>query len=313
MADAPLPTPHRARTALLANLAAVLERCDEQMVPAVYRSLGAAFSATPTQLGYIALSRALVQALTSPIGGIAGGPDSSLPLACPVLWNWRACGSVAPSSAPAPLPVSAQPLPRLPTPAHPPALPRRPLPAPRPRGGLRLPAVERVHRRLCRLQLVGGGGCRVGRQRAGAGLGAAQHTGAPRGSRAVVCCSVPRIFIHSSTPQRNVRHRAGGLALAAPCAQRACRRVCCMPPRHIPAQPHLPPCHPFTSLHLHSQLHLHPTFIFTSTFTCHLAPPTACRASPPTSSPRRSAAAPLACCTSPPPWGACWGRCTPPT
>ncbi|EFN50878.1 hypothetical protein CHLNCDRAFT_141677 [Chlorella variabilis] len=72
MADAPLPTPHRARTALLANLAAVLERCDEQMVPAVYRSLGAAFSATPTQLGYIALSRALVQALTSPIGGIAG-------------------------------------------------------------------------------------------------------------------------------------------------------------------------------------------------------------------------------------------------
>ena len=129
MADAPLPTPHRARTALLANLAAVLERCDEQMVPAVYRSLGAAFSATPTQLGYITLSRALVQALCSPIGGIAGGTASSLPPACPVLWNWRACGGVAPSSVPAPLPVSAQPLHRPPTPALPTAAPSPPCPA----------------------------------------------------------------------------------------------------------------------------------------------------------------------------------------
>ncbi|KAI3436365.1 hypothetical protein D9Q98_002418 [Chlorella vulgaris] len=63
---------NRLRTALLVNLAAVLERCDEQMVPAVYRFIGAAFDATPTQLGYITLSRALVQALSAPLGGIAG-------------------------------------------------------------------------------------------------------------------------------------------------------------------------------------------------------------------------------------------------
>jgi hypothetical protein len=42
------------------------------MVPAVYRFIGAAFDATPTQLGYITLSRALVQALSAPLGGIAG-------------------------------------------------------------------------------------------------------------------------------------------------------------------------------------------------------------------------------------------------
>lgn len=44
-----------------------------QMLPAVYRFIGASWEATPTQLGYITLSRALVQALSSPIGGIAGG------------------------------------------------------------------------------------------------------------------------------------------------------------------------------------------------------------------------------------------------
>lgn len=64
--------PHLRRTALLVNLAAVLERCDEQMLPAVYRFIGATWSATPTQLGYITLCRALVQALSSPLGGIAG-------------------------------------------------------------------------------------------------------------------------------------------------------------------------------------------------------------------------------------------------
>lgn len=124
--DVPAP-PHRVRTAALVNLAAVLERCDEQashrrgcglqylclplphlellrshpsnppscalirptrpscafirpthpslvpqMLPAVYSFIGASWSASPTQLGYITLCRALVQALSSPIGGIAG-------------------------------------------------------------------------------------------------------------------------------------------------------------------------------------------------------------------------------------------------
>lgn len=47
-------------------------RCDEQVLPAVYRYIGASWDASPTQLGYITLSRALVQALTAPVGGIAG-------------------------------------------------------------------------------------------------------------------------------------------------------------------------------------------------------------------------------------------------
>ncbi|KAL4424385.1 hypothetical protein ABPG75_001686, partial [Micractinium tetrahymenae] len=66
------PCRHWLRTAALVNLAAVLERCDEQMLPAVYRFIGASWGATPTQLGYLTLCRALVQALSSPLGGIAG-------------------------------------------------------------------------------------------------------------------------------------------------------------------------------------------------------------------------------------------------
>lgn len=43
-----------------------------QILPAVYNALGKAFDASPTSLGYLTLSRALVQAFASPIGGIAG-------------------------------------------------------------------------------------------------------------------------------------------------------------------------------------------------------------------------------------------------
>lgn len=46
-------------------------QCDEQILPALYAWVGAAFDATPTQLGNLALARAVVQALTSPLGGIA--------------------------------------------------------------------------------------------------------------------------------------------------------------------------------------------------------------------------------------------------
>lgn len=54
------------------NLASVMERMDEQILPAVYAEIGKAFQATPTKLGYLTLSRALVQAFASPIGGLAG-------------------------------------------------------------------------------------------------------------------------------------------------------------------------------------------------------------------------------------------------
>lgn len=49
-----------------------LRRCDEQILPAVYAWVGASFKATPTQLGAITLGRAMMQALSSPLGGIAG-------------------------------------------------------------------------------------------------------------------------------------------------------------------------------------------------------------------------------------------------
>ncbi|PRW32866.1 MFS general substrate transporter isoform A [Chlorella sorokiniana] len=63
---------HKLRTTCLINLASILEKCDEQILPAVYAWVGASFQATPAQLGYITLGRALMQALSSPLGGVAG-------------------------------------------------------------------------------------------------------------------------------------------------------------------------------------------------------------------------------------------------
>lgn len=60
------------RTALLVNLAGIMERMDEQILPALYNFIGLSFHATPSQLGTLTLCRALVQALSSPIGGLSG-------------------------------------------------------------------------------------------------------------------------------------------------------------------------------------------------------------------------------------------------
>lgn len=49
-----------------------MERTDEQILPAVYRFLGESFKASPSQLGVLTLSRALTQALASPLGGLLG-------------------------------------------------------------------------------------------------------------------------------------------------------------------------------------------------------------------------------------------------
>lgn len=57
---------------LLVNLSAIMERTDEQLLPAVYAFVATSFDASPSQLGYITQSRALVQALASPAAGIAG-------------------------------------------------------------------------------------------------------------------------------------------------------------------------------------------------------------------------------------------------
>lgn len=49
-----------------------MERADEQILPALYGFVAASFNIGPTQLGYLTLSRALVQAVASPLGGILG-------------------------------------------------------------------------------------------------------------------------------------------------------------------------------------------------------------------------------------------------
>lgn len=60
----------RAASAMIVNVASVAERADEALLPAVYRDVGEAFRATPTQLGNLTLYRALAQAATSPLAGI---------------------------------------------------------------------------------------------------------------------------------------------------------------------------------------------------------------------------------------------------
>ena len=50
----------------------IMERADEQILPALYGFVAASFHIGPTQLGYLTLSRALVQAVASPLGGILG-------------------------------------------------------------------------------------------------------------------------------------------------------------------------------------------------------------------------------------------------
>jgi hypothetical protein len=51
----------RLRTTLLMNLASVVEKADEQVLPAVYYFIGRSLNATPAQLGTLTLCRAMVQ------------------------------------------------------------------------------------------------------------------------------------------------------------------------------------------------------------------------------------------------------------
>ena len=71
-------------TVAVVNAAAVLERCDEQALPAVYAFIGRSWGVSPTQLGAITLARALTQTLSSPLGGVAGER-----LGLPCSWNER--------------------------------------------------------------------------------------------------------------------------------------------------------------------------------------------------------------------------------
>jgi hypothetical protein len=51
-----------------------------QMLPAVYRFVGASFHAGPSALGELTLARALLQALASPFGGLAGLATRCIPM-----------------------------------------------------------------------------------------------------------------------------------------------------------------------------------------------------------------------------------------
>uniref|UniRef100_A0ACD5XWX1 Uncharacterized protein n=1 Tax=Avena sativa TaxID=4498 RepID=A0ACD5XWX1_AVESA len=59
------------RTLVLVNLASIMERADEALLPAVYREVGAALHATPTGLGALTLYRSMVQGACYPLAAYA--------------------------------------------------------------------------------------------------------------------------------------------------------------------------------------------------------------------------------------------------
>lgn len=60
------------KTTVLVNLASTVERMDEQILPALYAFVAQSFQASPSQLGALTLSRALLQAISSPVSGLCG-------------------------------------------------------------------------------------------------------------------------------------------------------------------------------------------------------------------------------------------------
>lgn len=56
-----------AATLILVNLAAIMERADESLLPGVYKELGAALHTDPTGLGSLTLFRSMVQSSCYPL------------------------------------------------------------------------------------------------------------------------------------------------------------------------------------------------------------------------------------------------------
>lgn len=54
-------------TLVLVNLAGIMERADESLLPGVYKEVGEALHASPTGLGSLTLFRSIVQSICSPI------------------------------------------------------------------------------------------------------------------------------------------------------------------------------------------------------------------------------------------------------
>lgn len=59
------------RTLLMVNLAGIMERADEALLPGVYREIGLALHASPAMLGSLTFVRSLVQALCAPLAAYA--------------------------------------------------------------------------------------------------------------------------------------------------------------------------------------------------------------------------------------------------
>lgn len=55
---------------ILINMAAIMERADENLLPAVYKEVSEAFKAGPSDLGYLTFIRNFVQGLASPLAGV---------------------------------------------------------------------------------------------------------------------------------------------------------------------------------------------------------------------------------------------------
>jgi MFS family permease len=54
-------------TLVLVNLAGIMQRADESLLPGVYKEVGAELNADPTALGSLTLFRSLVQSLCYPL------------------------------------------------------------------------------------------------------------------------------------------------------------------------------------------------------------------------------------------------------
>jgi uncharacterized membrane protein SpoIIM required for sporulation len=54
---------------ILINMASILEKADENLLPAVYKEVSEAFNAGPTELGYLTFIMNFVQSVSSPFAG----------------------------------------------------------------------------------------------------------------------------------------------------------------------------------------------------------------------------------------------------
>ncbi|KAI3936261.1 hypothetical protein MKX01_004090 [Papaver californicum] len=70
---------------ILINMAAIMERADENLLPAVYKEVSETFNAGPTDLGYLTFILRFVQALSSPLAGVL-----VLPIVIPALQSFVA-------------------------------------------------------------------------------------------------------------------------------------------------------------------------------------------------------------------------------